>query len=1015
MDDDCDGQTDENLPQHPDYAALMALYNATDGANWTNHTGWGTTSCDVCGWHAVNCTDGRVTQLYLDSHNLVGALPAEIGNLTALRYIGMQNNHLSGPIPTTIGNLVNLSGLDLNSNQLSGTIPASIGNIPTLLGLGLSNNLLTGSLPPELSNLTNLVSFGLYNNQLSGCIPASYSAFCTSGTGVYIGANAGLPGGGDFAAFCANGTGQCPTDMDGDGYSTPDDCDDTNDDIYPGATEICNGADDDCDGQTDEGFPQTWTGATSTDWNIGSNWCSGHVPLATEDVIIPDVTNDPVIMGGTAAVAQSVTVNVGGLLTVTATGSLTINGSTAQGILNQGTVENGGLIVIGSTLSVGVLGIWNQGTFNNNTGSEIRIDRSTGWGVYNDSGIFTNFAKISIGSTSSVGYDGIRNQGTFHNNAGGEIRIGRSTSRGLYNSLGTFTNSAKIIIGAVASVGNYGVDNDAVFNNNADGEINIDRTSSAGLRNYFSTFNNAGEITIGAVASVGTNGVENRATFNNNTGGDISIERSSSSGLYNYLGTFTNSAKITIGAVASVGNYGLNNQGTFNNNTEGNISIDRSSVWGLLNILGTFDNNACATILLIGRLYNQQATFTNSGLFTVNTAQGHQNSAPLTNNGILSYPQGNPIPNVTNNDLVAAPITGAAVIANALQKGGALSFTAAGTWYSDPLLTTLAGSYNQAANTFTPVNSLPQCTNNTLYFNVTDAVNGCTRVASIRVNYDATAPMLTCPANRTVNLNTNCQASLANYTSLATVSDNCTAVASIARAQSPGTGNTVSGVGITVMTITATDMVGNSATCVFNVTHADVILPSIACPTTQTLQLGASCTGNLPNYASMATAADNCTPVASITKTQVTPLPGTVVTGVGLTTVTLRATDASGRSRTCNFSVQRLCGTGPETPSTAQVRADHLGEALSALAFDLEMFPNPTEGLVRLVLHGELKGESEVTVFDAMGRSVWRKRLSTEHNAATLDLSEEQYMAGLYFVVVRSNGATLTKRLVKAY
>ena len=49
-----------------------------------------------------------------------------------------------------------------------------------------------------------------------------------------------------------------PVDSDGDGFTSDEDCDDTNPAINPGATEICDGLDNNCNGEIDEGVTTTF-------------------------------------------------------------------------------------------------------------------------------------------------------------------------------------------------------------------------------------------------------------------------------------------------------------------------------------------------------------------------------------------------------------------------------------------------------------------------------------------------------------------------------------------------------------------------------------------------------------------------------------------------------------------------------------------------------------------------------------------------------------------------------------
>ena len=152
-----------------DRLALVALYNATDGANWTNNTNWLSNEA-LSEWFGVSTdVNGRVTRLYLHLNGLNGAIPVELGGLASLQELFLFRNGLSGEIPEELGNLTSLTRLHLSQNELSGKIPAELTDQPQ--GLFLHENELSGEIPVELGGLTSLKWLFLFRNGLSGEIP----------------------------------------------------------------------------------------------------------------------------------------------------------------------------------------------------------------------------------------------------------------------------------------------------------------------------------------------------------------------------------------------------------------------------------------------------------------------------------------------------------------------------------------------------------------------------------------------------------------------------------------------------------------------------------------------------------------------------------------------------------------------------------------------------------------------------------------------------------------------------
>ncbi|TEB41044.1 hypothetical protein D0809_27530, partial [Flavobacterium circumlabens] len=110
-------------------AALIALYNSTNGAAWTNtknnQGAWPVNdpnSVVTRDWAGVSVDGaGRVTMLNLSSNNLTGVLP-NLNALTELSAIWLQGNKIQGGNIDTFSESTKLSLLNIQSCNLDGNL-----------------------------------------------------------------------------------------------------------------------------------------------------------------------------------------------------------------------------------------------------------------------------------------------------------------------------------------------------------------------------------------------------------------------------------------------------------------------------------------------------------------------------------------------------------------------------------------------------------------------------------------------------------------------------------------------------------------------------------------------------------------------------------------------------------------------------------------------------------------------------------------------------------------------------
>ena len=167
--------------------------------------------------------------------------------------------------------------------------------------------------------------------------------------------------------------------------------------------------------------------------------------------------------------------------------------------------------------------------------------------------------------------------------------------------------------------------------------------------------------------------------------------------------------------------------------------------------------------------------------------------------------------------------------------------------------------------------------------------------------------------------------------------------------------------------------------------------PVITCPADVNVSVPSGQQYTLPDYTGDASATDNCNPDPVITQD---PAAGTMV-GVGVTTITMTATDAAGNEDTCTFTVtvDELIGIGE-----------------NEFANNLLLYPNPTTGEITLKNNttAQLKN---IIITDVKGRTI--KNIDLSGAGIETNFSLDELATGMYFVKINAVDTNIVKRIVK--
>ncbi|KAG0497440.1 hypothetical protein HPP92_002131 [Vanilla planifolia] len=112
----------------------------------------------------------RVVEFDVSNNRLAGGFPKAALQMPALRYLDLRFNGFDGPLPPELFDK-GLDALFLNNNRFHSDLPENFGNLTASVAV-LANNYLAGCIPKSIGKMRHLNELVLTNNRLDGCLPA---------------------------------------------------------------------------------------------------------------------------------------------------------------------------------------------------------------------------------------------------------------------------------------------------------------------------------------------------------------------------------------------------------------------------------------------------------------------------------------------------------------------------------------------------------------------------------------------------------------------------------------------------------------------------------------------------------------------------------------------------------------------------------------------------------------------------------------------------------------------------